>query len=473
MILPLSLALMSLVSCSSESSSSTNSATTSTQTSPTLPTVTAPVVTTVPDVVVDAVSSATVLIEGVGYGDSSYEVFYKNTDASQLLLDCYPSADFLVFQALSSNYNLDSDIPIEVIHQTVRESLGDGYSEIRNSFNLISREEYYAQIASASNPQGIRDQYSLSFDDLAEDWFSGLTDEEVTLVKNSILTYYSINDLMNYSHHSELSGLDALIALETTLSELDAYLATQDEATQTTMKALANRVLYETQSVRSDEYILQFSSSLTVRELLDLSLALGEFFPAPLIAEESNLDPLRIEQYATSKHYGLSVIETILPTGSGDKMSETYSNLKETIGTDQASSKSVRLYLEKTEPKSYFVVTIQEMRYDANNIYTYLSVENATISTFNTSMAQELHTKNVQRIEDLLSNTHETEDLSEGETEEEISGEGVALEDDSEVFEESTAFDVEQEDPLATQEDPFATQEDPFATDDASSTTES
>lgn len=243
-ILPLALMLMGATACSSNSTTTTP--TPSTTTTPVAPSIaySNSVGTTSSDTGIDATSSATVLKAEESYGDSSYHVIYKHSDSGEFLLQSTPSAEDMVLSALSVPFVVDSVIPLEILHQSVRESMGTGYETLK-----------------------------------------------------------------------------------------------------------------------------------------DLMIADGI-----------------IEEYATSRHYGISEIESFVPYPSG----VTVENVVETVISGDITCQSARLYLPKldsVDAKEYLIVTLLEIQIDADNIYTYLEVGSATISTYNTDMALEFLHDTLKELE--------------------------------------------------------------------------
>lgn len=391
-MIPLALLLMTATACSSKSSSTSTTTTSSSSNSGTSSysfQVTTPTDYSTDNT--DSTSSATVLDEETGYGNSSYEIFYLNSSTDELLLEGYPSVDYLVFQALSTPYLFDSNVPIDVIHQTVKESLGDRYDAVRSNYNLLTRDAYYQALASTDDPVGLKNLYSKDLSDLPEKWFQGLTSTEIAYLKDIVLDYYNINDLLKSTHYSGISGIEPLINFAITMSAVDSHIQTLSAGEQETTRALVNRVIYQSDQVSSSEYITMVTPKLTVRELLEVVVSMEDDLTGPLLQDEKNLFPERIGYYASSRHYGMSTIESLSPSVSGN----VYGNVTETVSDSNVSSKTARLYLPQIGTDDYYVLTIQELIFDATHIYTYLNVETASISTFNTSMAQDLHKNNV------------------------------------------------------------------------------
>lgn len=404
----MTMAFFTLVGCSSKEEEYVPYVPPSTTTIPSITTTTTPSGTTPSGGDLDGMSSATVITDEWEYGESSYNVFYKNSSEAELLLDSYPSSDYLVFQALSTPYNNDSEVPIDIIHQSVKESLADRYDAVRATFNLIGRDAYMAEIAASETPDQVRNYYSLGLDALPNSWYEGLTNSEIITIKSFLLDYYNINDLLVATHYSKIDGIDSLSRFVTALTEMDVYLQTQSQEYRDQMNDLADRVINNSASVSEIEYTTLLTPDLSVRELMDIKKSLEESVPGKIKSTQEDIIPKRIGYYATSKHYGMSIIESIL--AAGDQVDTTsYSNVIETQGVDKISSKSARLYLPKMNTDLYFVITIQELKYDADNIYTYLSVETASISAFSTDMAQDLHDNNVYELNQLLGISNEPE----------------------------------------------------------------
>lgn len=396
-ILPCVLALACLTSCSKKeaepvanvgTSSSSNNAssynfnfnTTTTNTSTTE---------------IDEMSSATVLDES-GYGDSSYEVFYQHASRDELLLEQYPSADYLVYEALAEPFVLDSGIPLEIIHQTVREALGGRYESIRNSFDFITRENYLAEIYSSEDPYAVQSYYSLGLEDLSPYWFEGLSTQELELITPYLLRFYNINDLLAVNHYSSVFGMEHVLDYGQKLSAIETYLSSQPESVKTTSRELLNKVLYESNSISQSQHTEMLTDTMTVRELLSTVEAINEAVSSELLLGDWALSPKRIGYFGSDKHYGLSTIESIQATVSGKQ----YANVTETQSGTNVTSKTARLYIPKIEAEDYFVITLQEIIFDEDHIFTYIDVESASISTFNTLMAQDLHNTNILKIRD-------------------------------------------------------------------------
>ncbi len=234
-LLPIMLLLGATTACSSKSEPSVTTPSTNTNTGSSY---VAPV-TPNPQVEVDAVSSATAVKAEQSYSEIN-EVIYKNPNMDSLLLENAPSFYDILFQALETTVLPNSTIPLEVIHNTMKESLGDSYQTV-----------------------------------------------------------------------------------------------------------LENR------------------NSLEI-----------------------------IEEYELSENLGISVIESIVSSskeGNSDSLTET-------LASTEVSSKAARIYIPKVGTNEYFVVTLQEIVLDDDNIFTYTEVGTATISTFNTDMAKELLVKNISNI---------------------------------------------------------------------------
>lgn len=384
--------LLSLASCSSKSATTTT--TTQTPAATTYDFYVAPDI-TVPDSSLDGVTSAT-LDEEEGH-NSSYKVFYQNSGSEELLLDSYPSADYLVFQALSTPYVFDSDVPIDVIHQTVKESLGSRYDAVRESYTLVDRDDYYNQLASSDNPTAVMAQYGLTINDLKPSWYQGLSATETANLKEVLLDYYCINDLIYTGHYSAVSGMEAVIAFSTKLAEVNSYLSGQSSETQSTVKAFLSDIRTKSTLVSSSDYDIMLTDSITVKDLVTLASDVESRLNGSILADSRNLAPERIGYYSTSAEYGISVIESIQTSvGSG-----IYSNVTETLSSDNVSSKSARLYLPEIGTEKYYILTLQEIKFDEEHIYSYVNVETASISTFNTLIAQDLHKHNAASISTL------------------------------------------------------------------------
>ncbi|MFI3255062.1 MAG: hypothetical protein R3Y63_12130 [Eubacteriales bacterium] len=404
--LPCLLAVATLTGCSSDSSS-TSTPTPSTNTPQiTIPTYDYQLNTDDQLEDLDGMSSATVLDEEDGYGDTSYQIFYQSNSRDELLLDRYPTADALVFFALSEPYRLDSDVPVDVVHQTVKEALGSRYDSVRNSFQLIGQSAYYSELASSEDPASVQAYYSMGFDDLANGWFEGLSAEEISTIKSSILQYYDINDLLNVNHYTKLEGIQDLIIYADIISSVHDYIQDQSAETQNILNQLVERVLHDRGSITVDDYTTMITTSLTVRELMNAVEDLETNLPGEILQGEWNLTPKRVGYFSADVHYGMSVIESI----QSEVGTATYRNVTETRGSDNVTSKTARLYLPKIEGEGYFVLTIQEIVFDEENIYSYVNVESASISTFNTLLAQDLHRTNVSTLTEMYGLTVESLD---------------------------------------------------------------
>lgn len=388
-ILTCVLASSFLVSCSKE-----EEVTTSTAVTPSSPTYSYSGGDTSNDVVIDATSSATVLDEA-GYGDTSYQVFHKVESYDDLLLEGYPTADYLVFQALATTFKLDSNEPIEVIHQSVKESLGSRYESVRSSYDLITRDAYNDVKKNSDNLAGVRDYYSVGFEDLSNNWFEGLTSSEATTMKEHILHFYEMNDLLQVTHYSYLEGLDSLVDYVILTEKVTAYISALPEESREEKVALVNRILFEPETVSQDDYTTFVTDSVTVRDLLESTTSLGSHFQE-ILHDEWNLNPRRIGYFGSDRHYGMSAIEFF--DSNATSTSTQYANVVISPSNSNVSSKTARLYLPKLGSEEYLVLTIQEIIFDEENMFAYIGLETASISTFNTLMAQDLHNVNVATL---------------------------------------------------------------------------
>lgn len=458
------LLLLALTGCSSGSDkgTSTSGNTTTTTTAPSLDFSQA-VTTTTTDTSsanLDVVSSATVLTEDMEYGDTTFEIMYKNASVDTLLLEKYMGADSIVYFALATDFKIDATTPLEVIHQSLKESLGDRYETVRDSFDLITLQQF---VANASEMESKRQQYGLDFSDLPSAWFDGATAQEKKLIEENILSYCNINDLLNYHHYSAVDGIDVFLKFYLEISTLEEYMLTQDDTKQAKVAALLPSILDDPSKVQASDYTTQLTYNLTVRELIDLRTEFLEHFSDELYGDFENLVPKRIGFYNDNTSYGLSAIEYIQSGKDQTDDVTTYANQVVSHWDGEYSSKTAQLYLPKlADEGSYFVVTLQEIKVDDKNAYTFLKVETSSSLWYASDMAIELHRINEEKVKILDSvnsstpaatetteKPEETEDAKEttsdsDKEEEEASDKEEEKTSDSEKADEEETSDSEQ-----------------------------